>query len=160
MFGDDAPRFAIGDTGPGGGVVFYVTDGGLHGLEATRVDLALSQWGCYPTALSGADGTAIGTGAINTADIVNGCSNAVNAADRAIAYMLNGKIGWHLPSTDELHELYLRKTLVGGFVSDEYWSSSEDITFGNFAWFQNFSTSTRGLAGKDGTFGVRPVRTF
>jgi len=29
--------------------------------------------GCYGTAISGADGTAIGTAAQNTIDIMNGC---------------------------------------------------------------------------------------
>jgi len=32
--GDSSKTYAIGDTGPSGvGIVFYVTDGGLHGLD-------------------------------------------------------------------------------------------------------------------------------
>jgi len=31
--------YAVGDTGPAGGIVFYTSDGGLHGLEAAPADL-------------------------------------------------------------------------------------------------------------------------
>ena len=30
--------YVVGDVGPAGGIVFYVTDGGLHGLEAAPAD--------------------------------------------------------------------------------------------------------------------------
>jgi len=33
--------YAIGDTGAADGIVFYITDGGLHGLEAAPVDQAI-----------------------------------------------------------------------------------------------------------------------
>lgn len=38
--------YAIGDTGPAGGIVFYVTEGGIHGLEAAQVDQGYAPWGC------------------------------------------------------------------------------------------------------------------
>ena len=39
-----AVTYAIGDTGPSGvGIVFYITDGGLHGLEVAPVDQSTSQ---------------------------------------------------------------------------------------------------------------------
>ena len=41
------PTYAIGDIGPAGGWVFYVTDDGLHGLEAAPVDQANAAWGCH-----------------------------------------------------------------------------------------------------------------
>jgi len=41
--------YAFGDTGPSGvGIVFYITDGGLHGLEASTNDQSILQvwiWG-------------------------------------------------------------------------------------------------------------------
>ena len=59
--------YAIGDTGPSGvGIVFYVTDGGLHGLEAAPSDQSTSQvWiegGSTQTTENGNTSTAIGTG--------------------------------------------------------------------------------------------------
>jgi hypothetical protein len=120
--------YSIGDTGPAGGKVFYVTDGGLHGLEAAPSDQdggTGAAWGCYGTEISGADGTVVGTGAQNTADILTGCATAGIAAELADAYMLNGYSDWFLPSWDELDLLYQRKDVVGGFASTFYWSSTE-----------------------------------
>ena len=42
----DSVTYEIGDTGPAGGIVFYVTDGGLHGLEAAPEDQDRGEWGC------------------------------------------------------------------------------------------------------------------
>jgi hypothetical protein len=62
-----AVTYAIGDDGPAGGKVFYVTNGGLHGLEAAPVDQSdAAEWGCFENNVTGAVGTAIGTGAQNT----------------------------------------------------------------------------------------------
>ena len=55
----------------GGGIVFYVYDGGLHGLIAARADQSTGiQWynGIYKD--TGATGDGVGAGAMNTAMIV------------------------------------------------------------------------------------------
>ena len=39
----------------------------------------------------------------------------------------NGKDDWFLPSKDELNELFLERVSVGGFSTDNYWSSSERV---------------------------------
>ena len=151
--------FSIGDTGPAGGKVFYVTDNtGLHGLEAAPIDQATSVWGCYGSEISGADGTAVGTGAANTADIVAGCAGANTAAKIADAYALNGYTDWYLPSMDELNLLYAQKDVVGGLALSNYWSSSE--TNSNNAWNQNFNNGSPYNYGKNFTLPVRAVRAF
>ncbi len=48
--------YTIGDEGPAEGVVFYITDGGLHGLEAVTIPSRWGSWGCNGTSVSGADG--------------------------------------------------------------------------------------------------------
>ena len=152
---------AIGDTGPAGGKVFYVTDAtGLHGLEAAPVDQSSGAvWGCYATSIAGADGTAVGTGAANTADIVAGCAEANTAAKIADAYALNGYTDWYLPSKDELDLLYQQNTVVGGFAGDFYWSSSESNSY--YAWNQNFSNGNQYYSGyKGNALPVRAVRAF
>ncbi len=84
-------NYAIGDAGPAGGIVFYITpgSGGLHGLEAASTDQDGGSgvpWGCYGTEITGADGIAVGTGAQNTSDILAGCSEVGTAAKLADAY--------------------------------------------------------------------------
>jgi hypothetical protein len=148
--------YAIGDTGPAGGIVFYITDGGLHGLEAATVDQVSTQWGCYGTIISGANGTAVGTGEQNTADLIAGC-NETTAASVASAY----GPGWYLPSKDELNLLYVQKEfgVVGGFASSNYWSSSQANS--GFAWRQSFGSGLQyDNYSKGSTLRVRAVRAF
>ncbi len=152
--------YKIGDTGPAGGIVFHVTDGGLHGLESAPTDTvpATAPWGCLGVT-TGATGLVIGTGASNTADIVAALCQQVNdAAALADAYTLNGFDDWFLPSKDELNELYLNRVAVGGFANSLYWSSSEVI--GNFAWAHNFIIGVQTNFSKDFPHGVRAVRAF
>jgi hypothetical protein len=154
--------YSIGDTGPAGGIVFYVTDGGLHGLEAAPVDQsATAPWGCFGKDIAGAEGTTIGTGAQNTADILVDCAELGIAARLADNYSLNGFNDWFLPSQDELNELYLQRAIVGGFTAiDGYWSSSEE--FSSSAWVQSFQNGRQyNLEKSDNTFtGTRAVRAF
>jgi len=154
--------FAIGDRGPAGGIVFYVRDGGLHGLEAAPViNEGVGQWGCSGVNLADAEGTVIGTGAQNTADILAGCSTAGIAARIADAYTLNGFSDWFLPSQDELIELYLNRASLDGFSLSRYWSSSE---FGSIpdigAFGLDFSDGSQLGLIKSASFRVRPVRAF
>jgi formylglycine-generating enzyme required for sulfatase activity len=145
--------YAIGDTGPAGGIVFYVTDGGLHGLEAAAVDQVSTQWGCYGTTILGANGTVVGTGEQNTADIIAGC-NETTAASVASAH----GPGWYLPSKDELNELYLNRSDVDGVASDNYWSSSQYVS--NSAWYQRFGSGDPLVNVKTSALRVRAVRAF
>jgi hypothetical protein len=152
----DGSRYAIGDAGPAGGIVFHVTDGGLHGLEVATVDQVSTQWGCNGTLISGANGTVVGTGEQNTADIIAGC-NETTAASVAAAY----GPGWYLPSKDELNMLYAQKAagVVGGFDNFFYWSSSQ-INSGN-AWNQDFFNGDQiENFVKSNSLRVRAVRAF
>ena len=156
--------FSIGDTGPAGGKVFYLTDAtGKHGLEAAPAgNFTVWQWGCSGTTIDGADGTAVGTGSANTADIVAGCAEANTAAKIADAYTLNGYTDWYLPSKDELNLLYAHIYVFGGFAFYGYWSSSE-VGSGS-AWSQDFGPG--GGSGfqyhddKNTPLAVSPIRAF
>ena len=85
--------YAIGDTGPAGGKVFYVTDGGTQGLEASLADSVSAVWGCGGTDISGTS-TAVGNGAANTDAIIGGCTTETDstAAEVAKMYELNGRL--------------------------------------------------------------------
>ena len=156
------PPYAIGDTGPAGGIVFYITpgSGGIHGLEVAPADSAQSPWGCENTSIPGSLGTAIGTGAQNTAAIVAGCiSSEVTAAEVANDYELNGFTDWFLPSKDELNEMYNQRSVIGGLsTNDFYWASSERDR--ELAWIQILSGGNQNLSLKRLENNVRAVRAF
>ena len=173
----------VGDTGPGGGKIFYVastffTQVGATGSMCTTtckyLEAEPNTWsGGSPdpaitwstgsnqtSAVTGADGTVIGTGYQNSLDIVAQTGNlaASSAAVAARAYTGGSKNDWFLPSKDELAQLYAQQTRVGGFVDVYYWSSSEYNA--NFAWDQNFGGGLQGANYKGGTDYLRPVRAF
>lgn len=124
----DGGACVVGDTGPGGGIVFYTASArqswGRY-LEASASDVTgLHPW-CDSSAtdVTGAIGTAIGDGAANTAAIAAACSSsAANAVD---ALTQGGKSDWFLPSFPELTEMYGKKTTIGGFAAEPYWSSTQ-----------------------------------
>jgi len=122
--GAAAIQYNIGDTGPAGGIVFFVDFSGAHGLEAAPEDQGEASWGCNGIYIPKAVRHEVGTGAQNTMDILEDCSEIGIAAEIAHNYMLNGFNGWFLPSVDELYLLYLTRSVVGGFGNGRYWSST------------------------------------
>jgi hypothetical protein len=141
-----------------GGIIFNIDDTGQHGLIAATSDQSGGPWGCYGTIIGGTS-TAIGSGQANTAAIVNGCSTAGIAARICDDLVLNGYSDWFLPSKDELNQLYLQKSVVGGFIYGDYWSSSE-YSAGS-AWFKNFNDyGHQDYESKVNINYVRAVRAF
>jgi hypothetical protein len=129
--------YYIGDTGPGGGLVFYdkgsFSDGWRY-MEAApaSTEWMLKWWEKHYT-LIGGTGTAIGDGRANTAAIVTWMDNnsEVDKTDRP-AYLCDtlvygGSDDWFLPSIDELVLVFenLQVSGIGGFSPWYYWSSSE-----------------------------------
>jgi hypothetical protein len=163
----EQPAYAIGDTGPAGGKIFITpqTHGNNTGLyfEAAPVATEVSRrWSALANASTdvvGADGTAIGTGAANTLNIVAQSGNI--ATDSAAAYCddlsYGGYIDWFLPSKDELNQMYVNKTTIGGFSNVEYWSSSEYDN--DEAWYQLFINGNQFSTTKY-PLNVRPIRSF
>jgi hypothetical protein len=155
-WGPCATNYSIGDPGPAGGRVFYVTDGGLHGLEAALSDQGSTiQWGCFGTSVS--TGTAVGTGAQNTAAIVAACE-AGTAAYLADIHTQLGFDDWFLPSKGELDLLFSAKDVVGGFASSFYWSSSQASA--THAWLRPFISNLQRSDFKFAAIGVRAIRAF
>jgi hypothetical protein len=175
--------FAIGDTGPAGGIIFYddKDDGtddiaGARYLEAAPSDIDVSGpgntyvWGGYDTAVGpAAQGTAIGTGEANTEAIVAeyGASDPWDntgdyAARLADKYEYGGYDDWFLPSKDELDLMYQNKGAIGGFDSSEYyWSSSErSENPSTQAWKQYFGDGGPSISGKGNYSRVRAIRAF
>jgi hypothetical protein len=171
IFNNTPAVYAIGDTGPAGGIVFYITDLGIHGLEAAPTDQSTgAAWGCRDDGvITGADGTSIGTGAQNTADILAGCSETGIAAFVADEVIINNYGDWYLPSSGELASMYNAigqgsSSLgnVGNFSHDAYWSSTENGNTNVSAKVYLFNPSAAGVADLDKATPqpVRVIRTF
>jgi hypothetical protein len=144
-----------------GGKIAYIDSTGLHGLIAASVDQGTSTiWGCYGIAISGADGTAIGTGNQNTHDIIMaGCWPPENAARICHDLSLNGYTDWYLPSKDELNQLYINRVAIGTLInSNDLLSSSEDVT--GAVWYQNVYNGYQDRTDKGSAMSVRCVRAF
>ncbi len=163
-----AQMYNVGDTGPAGGLVFYV-DHENHFpwtyLEAAPVgwnggEDPTAEWGVRGTAVEGARGIEIGSGSGNTAGIVAAHPDTGFAANVASEASINGYSDWFLPSLGELNAmreaLYLAG--VGGFAQARYWSSTECCD--QNARYQNFSNGSQPTGGKNNLYRVRPVRAF
>ena len=150
--------FTIGQN-YGGGIIFYIDGTTQHGLIAATSDQSTSAgWGCFNTLIGGTS-TSIGAGQSNTTVIVNGCTTAGIAARICYDLILNGYNDWFLPSKDEMNQMYLQKNIIGGFVNNDYWSSSEVSAWA--AWCQNFGTGVQtNNLGKANTRWVRAIRSF
>ena len=82
--------------------------------------------------------------------------------DDAMSYCDGYTVGqyddWHLPSKDELNQLYEVHTSIGYFEEDYYWSSTEDYDEG--AWSQDFGNGLLYFTTMNKTYYVRAVRAF
>ncbi len=158
---------AVGDS-YGGGIVAYILQSGdpgydgniQHGLIAATADQSTGiQWYNGSYVVTGATGTAIGTGQVNTTAIVNIQGAGSYAAKLCHDLTVGGYSDWFLPSKDELNKLYTNKVAIGGFAADGYWSSSEYNA--NSAWAQDFSIGNQHYSlNKNNTYRVRAVRVF
>ena len=204
------PRtYAVGETGPGGGIVFYVSATNFTSigsdcgtacryLESSTSDQSTSivwattaafcyatdsnsgtsdcqaNW-IYPLAAAKTSGlgqcwmctTPIGVGMENTKQIyarlttAGSVSTSNYAAGIAWAYSNNGKDDWHLPSRDELSQLYAQRSTVGGFAGGIvfYWTSTEAAPNGAFAVGFHDGSDGGSLLRSQNAY-VRAVRAF
>lgn len=137
--------YTVGQTGPGGGKIFYYNTGGFscgvaltlicNYLEVNTSDnvrrLNWSSPALQNTSTPGSTGTSIGTGQKNTAVVVE--AGASDSTTSAIAFTdqyisSNGTSDWFLASKDEMTELSAANAanLLSGFTlnpSDHYTSS-------------------------------------
>jgi hypothetical protein len=157
-----APIHHIGES-YGDGIVFYVYDGGRHGLIAFTSTLGPLRWdaGTNLNTIAFRDG--IGTGKENTDLIiaVQGLGDGGNYAAKICTFMsTGGDFGdWYLPSKWELYQLYNQNIALGlGLGTAYYWSSSEYNSAD--AYFVDFAVGSAGHTAKTGVYYIRPIRAF
>lgn len=169
----------VGDTGPGGGVVFYVAqsrqtwgqymEAAPTGWSGTQTDPNILWCGSAATysgpgdviattVPGGADGTAIGTGWTNSINIAKHCP--YGAASTARMYRGGSKTDWFLPSKDELQELYNQRAIVGGLGEINRWSSTQSSVDSTLAWRKYFNAAGGNEGSKAFDNAVRPIRAF
>jgi hypothetical protein len=162
--------YAIGDTGPAGGLVFKVTAGGQHGLEAAPappVGDPSAEWCSTKSDIVGVYNVATRhipdghSGAHNTPLIEAACGATSPAAIAAAYVWPNGQTDGFLPNKEELDLMYWNLAVagLGGFGDfNAYWSSSENDV--SNAWGQGFDDGSQGGDNKFFTYRVRAVRAF
>ena len=105
-----------------GGHIFNIDELNESVLVAAPDDLGQHEWGCFNTAINGANGIEIGTGLQNTQDILSqGCESengGLIAAEVATNSNTGGYNDWYLPSRDELTEMYLKIKLQSGNIGN------------------------------------------
>jgi len=167
----DLGIYNIGDTGPGGGLIFYVDEDdefpGWTYLEAAPVDLSPRYWS---SSSIDSPGTLkeLGKGSNNTIIITlthwteNSSNNAAWACN--VFTGLNNTKDWFLPTVDELELMYQNLHLrgLGNFQTSEYWSSWVDDESANSSQAYSFNFSN-GYHRSDVKFvrnRIRPIRSF
>jgi hypothetical protein len=179
--------YPLGSIGPGGGLVFLISNGvhyevAPHDWRFTAGDPGIDWCREYPSTVTGAGGTAIGTGSANSAAMAATCS--AGAANLAAAYAgANGSAGeWYIPSKDELNALcnYSRNPSApaapsvacsgaqdAGFAAgayglengQQYWSSS--LNNATQAWVQVFTAgAATSSEATSASWKARPIRAF
>ena len=153
--------YTVGQTGPGGGKIFYsnasgFTCGVTYSSTCTYLEVALNfndrrlNWSSpalQNTSTLNSTGTAIGTGQRNTALVV--AAGATDSTTSAIAFTdqyvaPNGTSDWFLASKDEmiaLSDASVAKSL-GAFElipTSDHWTSSQSST-NNMVWYVRSNT--------------------
>ena len=140
----------------GGGIIFWLNKTKDRGLIADTVDLRPAQW------WNGTITTLVGTtesGRSNTQKIVTAQGTSRNYAALECANSnRSGFTDWFLPSKEELNRLFKQKNVVGGFASNDYWSSS--LFLDGYPFGQHFGTGHQNYNIENYFYFVRAIRSF
>ena len=168
----------IGDEGPGGGTIFYISESGFncganfsttgsptggkcHYLEAAHNNEFLEPWSGNTVSWIGTTLPDIGSGLLNTLAMVEQNETPSRAGTLALDYVSpNGTSDWYLPSKDELHQLFLIRASVPNvaMLSQYYWSSTEFDSWN--VWIEHFYYPEQKIDWKDSRCFSKFIRAF
>lgn len=163
----------------GGGVVFYVSSNGQHGLICSMIDLSKEISWAPKSFQSSLIGSAVqsewdGKGNTNSLILQFGSDNSY-AAGLCESY-INADYGtgtfsdWYLPASDELNKMYQARYEISKALETDgiietttlaknfYWSSTEYNNVG--AWYFSFYEGIAEVYNKKDAYYVRAVRAF
>jgi hypothetical protein len=168
---------AVGDTGPGGGIVFYAgatftETGSVCNTRCNYLELAPKFWKSNPEPVgqlapvssypSASTSDLFGTGWSNT-NTLTAYANNTTGVYAAVRYgSATNTVGqWFLPSTYEMDALW-NSPINTQLTPDWYWTSTYR---GGFAGAEYYFPKTAGdtmpfYSGFAGTHNVRPIRAF
>lgn len=170
----------IGDS-YAGGIVFYVSPDGQHGLIAAKSDQQGGNsitWYNGINRVTGAFSDGLGAGSQNSAIIVatqigdNPSGNFSAMAATLYSVQEDGVTActgaatetcygdWYMPSKYELNLLYEQQAVVGGFAGGNYYSSTEAIGYPDGAWGQRFLNGDQDIWTKSSGTKLRSIRSF
>lgn len=161
------PSPSIGDSFQGGvvGYIFQQGDPGYdplvpHGYIVSIPDFSGYSWGCPGSFITGANGSDLGTGELNSIEILNDCPQNGNAAHICDTYVSDGYNDWYLPSIDELLAIYQNNSQLPGFnLISQYWSSTQIDAQLAYTLYCNFGGAIGGNVKSD-FYSVKAIRQF
>jgi hypothetical protein len=178
---EDGGTCQIGDRGPGGGTVFYISNvdlnvgtltyngissGGKY-LEVANAETGQFSW-CNSISGTANTSQSIGMGLSNTNFMRSFCNYPTNGellgggTKCPVSRSINGSCAdWFLPSIGEVQaqysNLYNRTPRLGTWVGLIFWSSSDS---GTNALYQRFTQSSSQVCKKSCGALHRPIRAF
>jgi hypothetical protein len=131
---DGEEEYEIGDTAQGG-IVFYVSKDGAHGLVAALKDQMKNS---------------------NYQDCIEGINNPLNHDEFGSTY-----VDWRLPKLWEAYKMYMNLHMInlGNFSSSGYWTTKSSVGFEKM-YVLNFSKGLDFTSLKSDTYKARAVRSF
>ena len=156
----------VGNTGPGGGTVFYVGSSTINSATGISSGGKYLEFGSLTTKTYSCwtgdrirERRTLGDGALNTKEITAICSMANGAAYYAANLTEGGKSDWFLPSSGELEQMFSSRSSTGIAATGVYLSSTDTNT--NSAMTVDFGQNAK-LAAlyRDTVLNVRPIRAF
>ena len=166
----EAKTYKVGDTGPAGGIIFYVNpnaeEDGWTYLEAAPTCLEQYTWGANGDVYNTEEG--VGKGKSNTDTLMKKATESITfpAAQACYDYeYTNPETGvkyddWFLPSKGEMDMLYTVKDKLDSdsLNKENFWTSTEYT--GDYAKVKNLKDGDWNGYSRTKSFNVWPVRAF